>query len=462
MESIKLKNKKYWDASGVFDHQELKTQEELNSGFTEDISDLKSALGATGASDNLLDVSLFADGYYSSGVWRESDQYITSDFIDLGNAENVYIHRFNLNNGQLQDTSRYFQYLYWFDANETYLDRSSFVSGTTTYAVPSGSEYVRVMGGKTSITSDLSANKGFYVGVENTTAWIPYDEGQIPNYKEITDALQSAIPSATISLTDGIYTVETNHASYKFQRITNASKNVDTYRLYEGNLKKNNSLFNMWVNSDAEGAVKIAGETDYVSGYHGSEIMTSFKAFLDGVDITALTSINATGFNTLAFYVESNVYHCYQDEAVADQIAFKRAKVIEFAGNKVTISNSYVAQDTVTLSSARLALFQCYKSDGNTPIFTDFSVNTDFKNYPVSTIDTNSPAPSADMTEAILNTTLANIHFRSVLTNGQSYRGSVENFSSQNRLKFYFDSISTNTAMAVGDSIRAQFEFAIK
>lgn len=44
MESIKLKNEQYWDTSGVFDHEQLKTQEELNSGFTEDISDLKSAV----------------------------------------------------------------------------------------------------------------------------------------------------------------------------------------------------------------------------------------------------------------------------------------------------------------------------------------------------------------------------------------------------------------------------------
>lgn len=40
MESLKLKNDKYWDASGVFDHQELKTQEEINANFKNEFNEV--------------------------------------------------------------------------------------------------------------------------------------------------------------------------------------------------------------------------------------------------------------------------------------------------------------------------------------------------------------------------------------------------------------------------------------
>ena len=246
------------------------------------------------------------------------------------------------------------------------------------------------------------------------------------------------------------------------QRITNQSENLDTYRLYRGDLKKENVLFNMWNNSDAEGAIHIANETDFVSGYHGSEKMTSYKVFKDGVDITSETILEDTTFNTLMFYVESDVYHCYQDSAVANIIAFKRAKIITFEGDKVTVSNSYIAQDNLVVSSARITLFQCYKNDGNTPVFTDYSVNSDFKNYAVADIATSKPSDSVDMTEAILNTTYANIVFKSILTSGQAYVGRVANFATQNRVKFYFDTIAGNTNIANGEQIKSQFEFVIK
>lgn len=433
-----------------------------SGGVWADIDEIETALGATGPSSNLLNTNDFVEGYYSSGVWTESDTYLTSDYIDVAGASVIYVHFFNLNNGQPQDTLRTFNYLYWLDANQNFLSRTNFVSGTTEYAVPSGAVYVRAMDSKANIISRLSASKGYYIGVVDTSIWVAYDKGGIPDYKAAIDDLNAAIPRTSLTLTSGAYTIKTNHAQYVIQRVTNQNSNIDTLRLFQGDLVKDGASFNMWRNSDAEGAIHIVGETDYVSGYHGSEIMTGYRIFKDGEDITNATAYDSEAFNTLTFYVESDVYHCYQDAAVADQIAFKRCKVIEFAGDKVIVSNSYIAQGGFSVNSARTALFQCYKSDGDVPVFTDFSVNSDFKRYAVADVATVRPAASPEMTEALLQTTYGEIDFKSLLTSGQSYRGSIENFASQNRIKFYFDTIATEVNLANGDQINAQFEFTIR
>jgi hypothetical protein len=310
------------------------------------------------------------------------------------------------------------------------------------------------MGKITTITNHLNNNKGFYVGIEDTSEWVAFYNAQVPHYAE-------KFYDSTLVLDSNIYTIDTKKAVYKFQKVTNPDENIDTWRLYRGDLKSGNILFNMWNNSDAEGAIKISGETDYVSGFHGSEVMTAFHVFKDGVEITEETSIDVSSFNSLMFYVESDVYHCYQDSGVAETIAFKRAKVVEFVDNKVTISNSYIAQGNFTVTSARIALFQCYKNDGNIPVFTDFSVNSDFKNYTVANVATSVPSASADMTEAILNTIYGIIHFKSILTSGQSYKGQIANFANQNRIKFYFDTISQATSITIGDQIKSQFEFTV-
>lgn len=77
MESIKLKNEQYWDTSGVFDHEQLKTQEELNSGFTEDISDLKSAINKLGVNDNV----------YVQPEWEQGNLSISNYALDYSGTQ---------------------------------------------------------------------------------------------------------------------------------------------------------------------------------------------------------------------------------------------------------------------------------------------------------------------------------------------------------------------------------------
>jgi hypothetical protein len=79
----------------------------------------------------------------------------------------------------------------------------------------------------------------------------------------------------------------------------------------------------------------------------------------------------------------------------------------------------------------------------------------------VSEIATNKPASSDKMVEAELQTVYANIMFKYLSGSDQNYMGSVTNFASQNRVKFYFDTIATTTQVSQDEKIMSEFEFKI-
>lgn len=81
MESIKLKNEQYIDTSGVFDHQELKTQEELNIGFQEDIDKTK----------GIVEVSDTQPEYADNKLWIKPDgtEVEIPDMEDVANINKL-------------------------------------------------------------------------------------------------------------------------------------------------------------------------------------------------------------------------------------------------------------------------------------------------------------------------------------------------------------------------------------
>ena len=250
----------------------------------------------------------------------------------------------------------------------------------------------------------------------------------------------------------------TNKASYKFQKVTNPTINIDTWRLYQGDLiKPDDTLFNMWTNSDAEGVVKIVGENDYIGGYHGNEIMTNIKIFADGIDITNESDLSGN-YKTITIYVESDVYH-----NGINTVAFKRNKWLEFTGEKVRIGNDWTAQEDLTIEFAPLALFQCFYKENNVEIATDYMSNGDFKIYQMSNPSVHTPN-SSENKEFILETKLASIRFTSIKTNGQSPLGVVAyNFiTSQNRIKFYYYTVYSATQISNGNKLTTEFEFEIR
>lgn len=75
MESIKLKNEQYLDASGVFDHLELKTQEDLNIGFKKDISDLNSQVNTSDPLFNKIIKLPDDDSFFNKGSFTGTGTY---------------------------------------------------------------------------------------------------------------------------------------------------------------------------------------------------------------------------------------------------------------------------------------------------------------------------------------------------------------------------------------------------
>ena len=329
-----------------------------------------------------------------------------------------------------------------------------------TVTIPSGDNYLVVQASLTKqpFLQIVEGEQNDF-SADNYTAryvYVPSDNTEVYSKAETNSLLEKT----TYSIDGNIMTIRMGKAEYKFQRITNESINIDTWRLYQGVIVENGVSNVMWVNSDAEGAIQITDEEDFVSGYHGDEIMNSIHVFVDGAEIDLTTSISDALFKNMTVYVESDVYHC-NTSASASSKAFKRYKKLTFENNTVKISNCYIAQESLSIAQARIALFQCYKTINNVDFLTDYSVNTDYKNYLISEIATTKPVSSNDMTEADIHTVYANIVFRYLSGTDQNYMGSVTNFANQNRVKFYFDTIYSETQVSQGEKIMSEFEFTI-
>ena len=70
---------------------------------------------------------------------------------------------------------------------------------------------------------------------------------------------------------------------------------------------------------------------------------------------------------------------------------------------------------------------------------------------------------SKDSTEFTLETKINPIRFKSIKTNGVNPMGVVAHsfISTQNRIKFYYYTISNSTAITNGDKLISEFEFEI-
>lgn len=271
------------------------------------------------------------------------------------------------------------------------------------------------------------------------------------------DVKLKSVYSGSFTKTTDSLTILTDKARYVFKKVTNAGINIDTWRLYSGELKrKDGTYFTMWANSDAEGVVQIDGESDFIGGYHGDEEMTNIRIFADGVDITDESNLTKA-FDVISIYVESDVFHCE-----SSSIAFKRNKWLCFNGEKVKIGNEWTAQSALSIASAPLALFQCYYKENDAEVATDYMANSDYKLYQMSTPATHTPN-SKDSTEFTLETKINPIRFKSIKTNGANPMGVVayKFISAQNRVKFYYYTIYSTTAVANGDKLISEFEFEV-
>lgn len=310
--------------------------------------------------------------------------------------------------------------------------------------------------------SDFTTDKVYPIVPKNISIYSINEVNNLINEKF------KKIDKNIFSKVDSECTIRMGKAEYVFKRVTDNSINVDAWRLYSGNLidNDNNIIGTMWSNSDAEGAIQILGEEDFVSGYHGDEIFSSINILIDGELINLESGYDAVEFENIKIISESTIYHCNTSEKTG-VIAFNRVKTLEFTDNTVKINNRYICKDDMLINRAALSLFNCYKTYNETKFFTHYSTNNDLKLYEVpNTNEVALPPASANMTEATFYTTIGTINFK--ILRGQdnpNYKGSIANFDSQNRMKIYFDYISSSsngTQVNVGDILQTEFQFTIE
>ena len=259
-------------------------------------------------------------------------------------------------------------------------------------------------------------------------------------------------------------TIEMGKAVYNIVHVINNNINLNTWRLYQGDIINGSNILNMWTNSDAEGVIRLVGEDDYIGGFHGDENYQAAYAFLDGNLINLSNQFTRRKFDTFVLFVESNVYH-----ADNNTIAFKRYKKLTFHNGEVIISNCWIAQDNLTIQQAPLMLFQCYINDSNSETaFTNYNINSDYALY--STADPSAyPSRSANGTKATFITKYGNIEIEVLQidpTFASDYLCDVQtNFiTTQNRLKVYFNTIrdkSQGTPISTGNKIISSFKFKV-
>lgn len=393
--------------------------------------------GGINASGNLF-------GESSGTYMRFTDYYATADAVDMV---------FNEKGGVLGE---YLLFAIYYDANKVFVLRDT---TDTSYQIKTEYAYFKL---------------SYYNRNGNDEAryrtWITWDATNkiVDKFDEIDEEIEALKGGNTFSKTDNVITIGTNKAQYLFQRVTNADINIDTWRLYKGDLKTPTGLFNMWLNSDAEGVIKLVGEDDFIGGFHGDEIMTKINVVVDGKELNLSLNYNETAFSVMSVYVESDIYHC-NTSASASTKAFKRNKLLVFCEDKVSISNKFMAVDNVSVQQAALAFFQCYRDDNDdNEILHNYSVGEDYKLYDISDTS-NYPANSIYMKSATYCTEYGDIFVNVKEVDPRfdnHYIGyvSIGTLTSQNRLKIYFDTIKNTVggiSITNGESIFGSFEWEI-
>lgn len=146
--------------------------------------------------------------------------------------------------------------------------------------------------------------------------------------------LDDSSPINSLVKEGDVVTITMGKAQYKMIRQSNSGRALVTWRLYQSEIIKNGVTYHrMWVDSDAEGAIKEVGAVDFIGGFHGDETYTNATFLIDGKQLD-LTSNHIMSFKSLDIFVESKLYHC---DTVVE--AFDRVKHLRFEDTTYTVTN---------------------------------------------------------------------------------------------------------------------------
>lgn len=339
------------------------------------------------------------------------------------------------------------------------LRASTTLSGVT----PSIKEYsasgtrLRVVQGNPIVLTDIvEGNKyNFDFFRSNDYTELPstgYFIQSIPDYfasmdtsiERINSSLDNLKQESAYSYTASTQTLELiNHdTKYILKRVVNTAVNLDSWRLYAGYIKINGTWSNMWENSDAEGPIKIDNERDFISGFHGDEVLQDIAIYIDNALLD--TSVDSSGvFNSLVMYQTSTVYRTDSQEA-----AFTRYKKVSFQGDNYSVHQRWVALVSCKITESALALLQCYK----TKIVgwdTDTLIPLQSKDSGDVELDKGTRRGNIILNDGKMVTIVAE-------KGGNDFEADLVDYTDQNRIKFYFRMFK-GESLNVGDVLNSKF-----
>lgn len=255
--------------------------------------------------------------------------------------------------------------------------------------------------------------------------------------------------------TNKVLNIDTKKCSYIFQYCEDNSIRLSAWRLYQGDLKVGNSVINMWQNSDAEGVIRLVGEDDHLSGYHGDELNGTAQFYVDGVPLN-MAADSSGAFTTLSIKCSSDVYHC-ETSPDSETKAFDREKSLVFSSDGYEIHQRWTATDDVEIDRGAQALFQCYKSaNGNTVLYgmdSDYIVGMQGIDFDNGTIYLNTKTRSVSMYTVGGKITITAL----IGCDNEYYTPNLRDFATQNRDKIYLD-MYNGKSLSIGESINTGFK----
>ena len=285
-----------------------------------------------------------------------------------------------------------------------------------------------------------------------------YSMQSIPNYFANIDASIERINSlrdnlrqeSTYSYTASTQTLElVNHdTKYILKRVVDTAVNLDSWRLYAGYIKINGTWSNMWENSDAEGPIKIDNDSDFISGFHGDEVLQDIAIYIDNVLLDANVDSSGT-FYSLVMYQTSTVYHADSQNA-----AFTRYKKVSFQGNNYSVQQRWKALINCLITFSAMGLVQCYKTN----IIgwdTDVLIPLQSKNSGSTALSSETRRGNFIFADGKMITIIADQGM-----NDEYFKVRLEDFTEQNRLKFYFG-MHEGQSLNVDDEITSKFSVVV-
>ena len=242
-------------------------------------------------------------------------------------------------------------------------------------------------------------------------------------------------------------TITGTKARYVVKRCVDSDINLDSWRLYSGDIMVNGSWSNMWTNSDAEGPIKIDNEADFISGFHGDEVYDNVSLLIDNSAIDLSSDAEGSG-ESFMLLQESTVYR-----AGTTTPAFTRYKKVSIRENNFNVQQRWVALVACTVTTGALCIMQCYDTD---LISWDTDILQPIQPYTQSAV----LDPATRVGNLYLNGGRKLSLVALVGWDNQYYYPTANYYSGQQRVKYYFYMYNGKT-LSAGDELISKFSVLI-